>query len=153
MRSPRRAVHSCRKGNQLQWFEPVANTPGFFRALASTLTELRLKNRERLPHTLGTAFISCVCVSNLNSKKSHRRLFRTHGVQFCSWKCRTTEPIDRHNEQWRKSNGSRSCTLAKHTGCDILRIGNTWRKMTAARVDSDRTTGTMSDCGSQSCRR
>jgi RecB family exonuclease len=37
-----RAVHSCRQEHELGWFEPVANTPGFFRALASTITELRL---------------------------------------------------------------------------------------------------------------
>ena len=39
-----RAVHSCRQEHELAWFEPVANTPGFFRALASTITELRLNN-------------------------------------------------------------------------------------------------------------
>ena len=36
------AVQDCRSGSGLKWFEPVARTPGFFRALASTLTELRL---------------------------------------------------------------------------------------------------------------
>jgi ATP-dependent helicase/DNAse subunit B len=38
------AVHSCRQERELAWFEPVANTPGFFRALAATITELRLNN-------------------------------------------------------------------------------------------------------------
>src|SRR5206468_707462 len=28
-----RAVHACLAQSKLQWFEPVANTPGFFRAL------------------------------------------------------------------------------------------------------------------------
>src|SRR5262245_12473987 len=36
------AVQDCRSGPGLTWFEPIAGTPGFFRALASTLTELRL---------------------------------------------------------------------------------------------------------------
>lgn len=36
-----RAVQDCRLESALQWFEPVATTPGFFRALASTLAELR----------------------------------------------------------------------------------------------------------------
>jgi RecB family exonuclease len=35
-----RAVQNCK----LTWFEPVANTPGFFRALASTINELRLND-------------------------------------------------------------------------------------------------------------
>jgi RecB family exonuclease len=35
-----RCVHSC----SLKWFEPVARTPGFFHALASTLAELRLND-------------------------------------------------------------------------------------------------------------
>jgi hypothetical protein len=39
-----RAVQDCRNDSKLEWFEPVATTPGFFRALASTLTELRLNN-------------------------------------------------------------------------------------------------------------
>ena len=39
-----RAVQDCRTGSGLKWFEPVATTPGFFRALASTLTEIRLNN-------------------------------------------------------------------------------------------------------------
>jgi len=39
-----RAVQDCRGGSGLPWFEPVATTPGFFRALASTLTELRLND-------------------------------------------------------------------------------------------------------------
>jgi CRISPR/Cas system-associated exonuclease Cas4 (RecB family) len=37
-----RSVHACRMAGQLSWFGPVAATPGFFRALASTMTELRL---------------------------------------------------------------------------------------------------------------
>ena len=36
-----RAVYTCKKQNELTWFEPVSHTPGFFRALASTITELR----------------------------------------------------------------------------------------------------------------
>src|ERR1051326_5161885 len=36
-----RAVYECRKRGDLNWFEPVARTSGFFRALASTLSELR----------------------------------------------------------------------------------------------------------------
>ena len=39
-----RAVASCRARQALKWFEPVADTPGFFRALASTLTELRMND-------------------------------------------------------------------------------------------------------------
>ena len=39
-----RAVQDCRANAALYWFEPVATTPGFFRALASTLTELRLND-------------------------------------------------------------------------------------------------------------
>jgi len=39
-----RAVQDCRAETALQWFEPVATAPGFFRALASTLTELRLND-------------------------------------------------------------------------------------------------------------
>src|SRR5438477_9000193 len=37
-----RAVYECRKRGKLQWFESVARTPGFFKALASTISELRL---------------------------------------------------------------------------------------------------------------
>src|ERR1051325_5740173 len=37
-----RAVYECRKRGELEWFESVARTSGFFRALASTLSELRL---------------------------------------------------------------------------------------------------------------
>src|SRR5262245_23855600 len=37
-----RAVEESRAKSGLRWFEPVADAPGFFRALASTLTELRL---------------------------------------------------------------------------------------------------------------
>jgi ATP-dependent helicase/nuclease subunit B len=36
-----RAVQNCRAEASLKWFEPVAGTTGFFRALASTITELR----------------------------------------------------------------------------------------------------------------
>src|SRR5215471_12073099 len=39
-----RAVYECRRQEKLDWFEAVARTPGFFRALASTLSELRLNN-------------------------------------------------------------------------------------------------------------
>jgi ATP-dependent helicase/nuclease subunit B len=39
-----RAVQDCRAASGLQWFEPVCTTPGFFRALASTLTEIRLND-------------------------------------------------------------------------------------------------------------
>src|SRR5262245_20738958 len=39
-----RAVQHCRKTAELDWFEPVATTPGFFRALATTITELRLND-------------------------------------------------------------------------------------------------------------
>ena len=48
-----RAVYSCRKDGQLHWFGPVANTAGFFRALASTITELRLNtvDPERLTNS------------------------------------------------------------------------------------------------------
>jgi len=38
-----RIVHAARLGNQLRYFAPVAQTPGFPRALAKTLTELRLE--------------------------------------------------------------------------------------------------------------
>jgi ATP-dependent helicase/DNAse subunit B len=37
-----RAVYECRKGGNLEWFESVARTAGFFKALASTISELRL---------------------------------------------------------------------------------------------------------------
>ena len=37
-----RAAYECRKRGKLQWFESVARTPGFFKALASTISELRL---------------------------------------------------------------------------------------------------------------
>src|SRR5262249_2067340 len=36
-----RATERCRALNVLSWFGPVARTPGFFRALASTISELR----------------------------------------------------------------------------------------------------------------
>jgi ATP-dependent helicase/nuclease subunit B len=41
-----RAAHACRERGELHWFESVARTPGFFRALASTLMELRLNRIE-----------------------------------------------------------------------------------------------------------
>jgi len=41
-----RAVHACRQRGELRWFDSVARTPGFFRALASTLLELRLNRIE-----------------------------------------------------------------------------------------------------------
>ena len=41
-----RAVHACRQRGELRWFESVARTTGFFRALASTLLELRLNRIE-----------------------------------------------------------------------------------------------------------
>ncbi len=44
-----RAVHACRERRELRWFESVARTPGFFRALASTLIELRLNRIETEP--------------------------------------------------------------------------------------------------------
>jgi ATP-dependent helicase/DNAse subunit B len=44
-----RAVYECRKNGHLEWFESVARTPGFFRALASTISELRL-NAVGPPH-------------------------------------------------------------------------------------------------------
>jgi len=39
-----RSVHACRINGELNWFDPVATTPGFFRALGSTITELRLND-------------------------------------------------------------------------------------------------------------
>jgi ATP-dependent helicase/DNAse subunit B len=41
-----RAGYECRRHEKLNWFDAVARTPGFFRALALTLSELRL-NRIR----------------------------------------------------------------------------------------------------------
>src|SRR5437867_2650655 len=38
------SVHACRTAGGLTWFDPVASTLGFFRALASTIGELRLNN-------------------------------------------------------------------------------------------------------------
>src|SRR5206468_9908303 len=37
-----RAVHACQIDEELEWFAPVASTSGFFRALSSTVSELRL---------------------------------------------------------------------------------------------------------------
>src|SRR5258706_11591465 len=39
-----RATERCRSQAGLAWFGPVARTPGFFRALASTITELRMND-------------------------------------------------------------------------------------------------------------
>src|SRR5262245_4451072 len=39
-----RAVHHCLKEKTLSYFVPVASMPGFARALASTISELRLEN-------------------------------------------------------------------------------------------------------------
>jgi ATP-dependent helicase/nuclease subunit B len=39
-----RVVHAATIANQLPYFAPVAQTPGFARALANTITELRLEN-------------------------------------------------------------------------------------------------------------
>jgi ATP-dependent helicase/nuclease subunit B len=39
-----RATERCRAQSALTWFGPVARTPGFFRALASTITELRMND-------------------------------------------------------------------------------------------------------------
>ena len=41
-----RAVYECRKNAKLEWFESVARTPGFFTALAATISELRLNGIE-----------------------------------------------------------------------------------------------------------
>src|SRR5207249_10580641 len=41
-----RAVQDCRAETALQWFEPVATAPGFFRAFAATLVQLRLNDRQ-----------------------------------------------------------------------------------------------------------
>jgi ATP-dependent helicase/nuclease subunit B len=42
-----RATSLARSSPGLGWFEPVASTPGFFRALASTLLELRMNDVDR----------------------------------------------------------------------------------------------------------
>src|SRR5262249_45967519 len=39
-----RATERCKSRSALRWFEPVARTPGFFRALASTLVEIRIND-------------------------------------------------------------------------------------------------------------
>jgi RecB family exonuclease len=39
-----RAVYECRSQEKLEWFDAVARTPGFFRALAQTMSELRLNS-------------------------------------------------------------------------------------------------------------
>jgi ATP-dependent helicase/nuclease subunit B len=41
-----RIVHAARQGNELHYFEPVAQTPGFPRAAAKTIAELRLEGVE-----------------------------------------------------------------------------------------------------------
>jgi len=38
-----RSIHACREAGELDYFRPVADTPGLARALASTLNELRLQ--------------------------------------------------------------------------------------------------------------
>lgn len=58
-----RAVYECRKKKQLQWFESVAQTSGFFRALASTITELR--NNSVKPAQLGQSGPSGPDLANL----------------------------------------------------------------------------------------
>jgi RecB family exonuclease len=58
-----RSVHACRTAGQLSWFEPVAATPGFFRALASTISELRLNDID--PGTVRTAGPSGQDLANL----------------------------------------------------------------------------------------
>src|SRR5437870_7539122 len=58
-----RAVHSCRKEGQLHWFGPVANTVGFFRALASTITELRLNTVD--PERLTNSGVAGTDLANL----------------------------------------------------------------------------------------
>jgi ATP-dependent helicase/nuclease subunit B len=42
-----RATDRCRTQSALTWFDPVARTPGFFRALAATITELRMNDVDR----------------------------------------------------------------------------------------------------------
>jgi ATP-dependent helicase/nuclease subunit B len=39
-----RAVQDCLAASSLHWFEPVCTTPGFFHALAATLSEIRLND-------------------------------------------------------------------------------------------------------------
>ena len=58
-----RAVHRCRKDGQLHWFGLVANTAGFFRALASTLTELRLNTVD--PERLANSGVAGKDLANL----------------------------------------------------------------------------------------
>src|SRR4051812_2616340 len=58
-----RAVHAARTAGQLTWFDPVATTPGFFRALASTINELRLNNID--PDSIRTAGPSGQDLANL----------------------------------------------------------------------------------------
>jgi RecB family exonuclease len=56
-----RAVYECRK--KLEWCESVARTPGFFRALAATISELRLNGIE--PEQLAGAGASGKDLANL----------------------------------------------------------------------------------------
>src|SRR6266571_2057838 len=58
-----RAVHSCRKDDELHWFGPVANTAGFFQALASTIAELRLNAVD--PERLANSGVSGKDLANL----------------------------------------------------------------------------------------
>jgi RecB family exonuclease len=56
-----RAVYECRK--KLDWFESVARTTGFFRALAATISELRLNGIE--PRQLAGSGASAKDLANL----------------------------------------------------------------------------------------
>ena len=58
-----RAVYECRRQNKLKRFESVARTPGFFRALASTVSELR--NNKVDPNRLAQASASGEDLANL----------------------------------------------------------------------------------------
>ena len=50
-----RAVHACRKETPLEYFEPVADRPGMRRALARTITELRIESVPAAALDLGGA--------------------------------------------------------------------------------------------------
>ena len=58
-----RAVYECRKNAKLEWFENVARTPGFFAALAATISELRLNGIES--HQLTSSGASGKDLANL----------------------------------------------------------------------------------------
>src|SRR5262245_12898293 len=58
-----RAVYECRRQNKLKRFESVARTPGFFRALASTVSELRINKVE--PNRLAQVSLSGEDLANL----------------------------------------------------------------------------------------